>query len=165
MFVLEMMEAIRRGGEEAHEAALTLGLLIEREKVNRPAGDDGGISVILGDEFAKRRLSETELKTAVDELIKYIQGTNDPIPTAIWALTKSYDPRIVPYLIEFLNKVLSDPAKEQLAYLALLGIINTGVSSSYKSDSLAAIRNAAEHGQGIVTETATNYLKLFSNTG
>jgi hypothetical protein len=158
MFIAKLMESVPKGGEEAHEAALTLGLLIERETVHRPAGDDGGISEILGDEIASRRLSSSELRTAVDELIAYITETPEPHPTAVWAVTKSYDPRILPHLINLLDRVVTDPLKEHLAYQALVGI-----TFFYNELSTAAIRRAAERGYGLVKETATQYLRLFSN--
>ena len=157
MLVNELIETIERGGDEAHTAALTLGLLIEREKVRRPAGDDGGVRVMLGDELATRRLSDDELQTAVDELIEYLSRTSEPHPTAVWALTKSYDPRIVPPLIELLNKIITDPDKKHLAYQALIGIINTGPNESVV---LAAVQRAAREGLGQVKETAQSYLTL-----
>lgn len=160
MLVEKLLQTIRSGGTEAHEAALALGLLIEREKVNRPnSGDDGGIREILGDKLANQRLSQMELNTAVDELIRYIDETTKPHSMAVWALTKSYEPRILPHLIAILDRVVNDTTQENLTYQTLLGIINIGISSSYKDVSLAAIRKAAEHGHGQVMETATQYLE------
>jgi hypothetical protein len=160
MLIEELIQTIRSGGTEAHEAALALGLLIEREKVNRPnPEDDGGIREIIGDELANRRLSQMELNTAVNELIRYIDETIKPHSMAVWALTKSYEPRILPHLLALLDKVVNDTTQENLTYQTLVGIINIGIPSSYKDLSLAAIRKAAEHGHGEVMETATQYLE------
>jgi hypothetical protein len=151
----EMIEAIQREDESAHEAALTLGLLIERERVRRPAGD-GGLRMILGEKWAKRKLSEMELNHAVDRLIDYTNQTAEPHPMAVWALTKSHEVRTLDCFIGLLDRVLSDPAKEHLAYQALIG-----TTSFYNSRSLAAIRRAAVEGHGLVKETAVRYLQLF----
>lgn len=161
MLVKELTQALRRTDAEAHEAALTLGLLIEREKVRYPApGDDGGIRKILGDELADRRLSETDLKSAVDEIIAYISDeTLLPHPMAVWALTKSYEQRVLPHLIRLLDRIVEDPDLEHLAYQALLGIINIGIPSSNRDISIAAIRKASGQGHARVMETATQYLE------
>jgi HEAT repeat protein len=159
VFVTRYMEAIPRGGVEAHEAALALGLMIERETVCRPSSDDdGGIRAILGDELADRRLSGPEVKEAVEALIKYVGETPEPHPTAVWALTKGYDERALPHFINILDRFSADPEKEKLAYQALVGL------SSFRDDpSLSAVRRAADRGQGLVRETATLYLGLFSD--
>jgi len=163
MLIEKLIQVIRSGGTEAHDAALALGLLIEREKVNRPnPADDGGIREILGDELANRRLSQMELNTAVDELIHYIDETLEPDSMAVWALTKSYEPRILPHLMALLDRVINDTTQENLTYQTLLGIINIGIPSSYKDLSLAEIRKASEHGHGQVRETATRYLENYS---
>ena len=162
MLIKELIQAIRSGGTQAHDAALALGLLIEREKVNRPnPADDGGIREILGDELANRRLSQIELNTAVDELIRYIDETLEPESMAVWALTKSYESRILPQLIALLDRVVNNTTQENIAYQTLLGIINIGISSSYQDLSLATIRKASEHGHGRVQETATRYLENY----
>lgn len=161
MFISQLMHAIRCGGDQAEEAALTLGLLIEREKANRPMGDDGNIRLILDEEMAKRRLSEVELASAVEELIRYVSEASTPHPTAVWALTKSYDARIVKPLLDLLKRLLLDSSQENAAYNALSGIMNTGVSSELREESLAIIRQAAEQGYGRVKEAADGYLNTF----
>lgn len=163
MFVPRLIEAIRRGGEEAHEAALTLGLLIEKEKVHRRDGADGGRRLILGAELAERRLSSGEQQIAVEELIRYVNDTFDPHPMAVWALTKSSDPRIVPHLIRLLDRILDDPNKEDLAEQALSGIITVGLASddNNKRLSLEAIRRASNQTRSRVRTSARDYLKLF----
>lgn len=157
MVIDDLIETIRGGGENAQEAALTLGLLIERERVHRPAGDDGGLRTILGEKWAKRRLSEKELKHAVDRLTDYVNQTAVPHPMAVWALTKSHDVETLGCFIGLLDRILSDPSHEHLAYQALIGI-----TSFYNPRSLAAIRRAATEGHGLVKESAARYLQLFA---
>ncbi|MEW5860624.1 MAG: hypothetical protein AB1861_25160 [Cyanobacteriota bacterium] len=161
MLVKELTQALRRTDAEAHEAALMLGLLIEREKVQHPTpGDDGGIREILGDELANQRLSETDLKSVIDEMIAYISDeTLLPHPMAVWALTKSYEQRILPHLIRLLDRIVGDPNQENLAYQTLLGIINIGIPSSNRELYIAAIRKAADQGHVRVMETANRYLE------
>lgn len=157
MSLMKFIEAIREGGKEAHEAALTLGLLLEREKVRRPVEDDGDIREILGEELANQKFSVTELETIVDELLNYITEVSEPHPSAVWALSKSYNPRILPHLIGLLDRIVTDPEKEHLAYQALVGI------TCFDNDlSLTAIRKAAKQGYGQVKETAKQYLRLYS---
>lgn len=161
MFISQLMGAIHCGGDQAEKAALTLGLLIERERTNSPAGDDGGIGSILDQKMAKRRLSEVELANAVEELIRYVSETPTPHPTAIWALTKSYDVRMVRPLMELMTRLLPDARQENAAYNALSGLMNTGVSSELREESLAMIREAAKQGFGRVKEAAVGYLNTF----
>lgn len=158
MWIDELMETIQRGDGSAQEAALTLGLLIERERVRRPAGDDGGVRKILGEKWAKRRLSEKQLTEVVDRLIGYVNDTTEPHPMAVWALTKSHDVRALDCFIGLLDRIVSDPAREHLAYQALIGI-----TTFFTPSSLAAIRQAAEQGQGLLKETAVSYLQFFTD--
>jgi hypothetical protein len=162
MLVPKLIEAIRQGGEEGKEAALVLGLLIEREKVYHPIPEDeaslpsdGGIRPILGSEFVDRRLSKIEVKEGVDGLLRYINETVIPPPRAVWALTKSYSPRTLPHLINLLERFVGDADKEDLVYQALVGIMNFPTDD----DSLAAIRLADRCGHGRVKEAAVKYLQ------
>lgn len=157
--LMELIGSIRQGGTAAHNAALALGLLIEREKVRQPAGDDESIRAILGDEWVDRKLTDAELQTVVDELMRYIRDVPVPDAMAVWALTKSYESRIVPALIELLERILTDKALENVAYQALIGIINTGLASPYQDLAMTAIQQAARQGQGSVQETASEYLR------
>ena len=85
----------------------------------------------------------------------------DPHPTAVWALTKSYDERFVPGLLELLEHNLADPERELLCYNALLGIVNTGAASQqYEAKAMTAIEQASAHGHGSVAEAATQYLQV-----
>lgn len=158
MWIMKQIEAIQNG-DDAEEAALALGLLIEREKT-RVIGDDG-IKEILGDELAQRRLTPAEVDSAVEQLLAYVRDIDDPHPTAVWALTKSYDERIVPGLIQLLEHNLANPDRELICYHALHGIINAGVTSQqHKARAMAAIELASAHEYGSVAEAATQYLQV-----
>ena len=157
MFVKKIISSIYRGGIEAEEAALALGLLIEREK--RRGSNGSSIRANFGERLANRRLSETELTTAVDELIKYLDETSEPHPKAVWALTRSYEPRTVRPLINVLNKFLTSPGHAEVAYQALVGIISLQTEKS-RTAIRAAIFRAAEQGHDEVRETAMDYLEL-----
>ncbi|HLP87236.1 MAG TPA: hypothetical protein VK184_01350 [Nostocaceae cyanobacterium] len=164
MLIEELTQALRKTDTEAHEAALTLGLLIERERVNYfPSGTDGGIQKILGDQFANYRLSETYIKNIIDEMLSYINDESlVPHAMVVWALTKSYEERILPHLIRLFDRVIKDPNQENLAYQTLLGIINIGLPSSYRELSISVIRKAAKQGHERVMETAVRYLEIFN---
>lgn len=159
MLVDRLLHSIWHGGEEADEAALTLGLLIEREKTHHPTpNDDGGIKQTLGEQFTNQRLTNNEVRIATDELIKYVSEVNVPHYRAVWALTKCYDLRSLPHLISLLDRFSKDPKQEDLAYYALVGII-----TFHNEESLEAIKRAAELGQGKVKNTANTYLNLFED--
>jgi hypothetical protein len=153
------MGRIREGGDGAQEAALTLGLLIERERVHRSLGDDGGVAVILGEDLAAQRLSESELESATEELIAYVAERPTPHPMAVWALTKTYDSRAGTPLAELLERILGDADREHLAYQALVGLANLGDDRF-----LQVIRRAARDGHGKVGETAREYLHARGET-
>lgn len=158
MWVTKQLEAIR-AGDDVQEAALALGLLVEREKTRR-VGDDG-IEEALGAELAQRRLSPAEVDCVVEQLLAYLREADSPHPMTVWALTKSYDERIVPVLLELLERDLLDPDRETLCHYALLGIINTGVGSAqYGAQALRAIERASAKGSGVVAETASDYLQV-----
>lgn len=158
--IQQIMEAICKGGDEAHEAALMLGLLLKRASSHHRRYDDARLRLVLGDQFATRKLSAPERKNAVGELIEYVTAFPDPHPMAVWALTQSNDRRILPVLVALLRRVVADPAKEHLAYQALVGI-----TSSYDESVLAALTEAAQCGHGLVRETAMQYLHLFLRKG
>ena len=163
MLIKDLIKSIKMGNdEEAHEAALSLGLLIEKRVKKLSPQESNGIKEILDDELANQNLSETEIEIAVDELIYYIEDKAlKPHPMAIWALTKSCKERVVPYLTKFLYEIVEDPKQENLAYQALIGIINIGTKSVYKNSSMKAIRDASKQGHGQVVETAMSYLSLY----
>lgn len=154
----DLMKRIREGGKQAREAALTIGLLIEQEKVRRKSSDDGGVGAVLGASWAGTRLTAGEVEFAVDQLIAYLNETPEPDATAIWAVSKSYDSRIVPTLAELVDRFASDPMREGIAAEALLGVINAGIGSKHDSIAMAAVRHACEAGVGSVKETAATFL-------
>lgn len=161
--VQTLLRSVRRGGEQGREASLALGLLIERERVQRPPHDDGGIREILGEEYADRRLSEAELAVAVEGLLHHVeQAGEDSASTVIWALSKSYDERVVPPVINLLAKLHARRDKEHLAYQALTIVMNTGVGSPHNDAALQAVRNAAARGAGDVAQTARTYLDIYA---
>lgn len=159
MFIKKIMASIYRGGMEADEAALALGLLIEREKISGRSNYD--IRAIFGERLANRRLSDAEIASAVDELVEYITKTLEPHPRAVWALAQSHEPRIVRPLINLLNRFLTNPDRVHLAYHALVGIIPLQNDQS-RAAILAAVYKAAEQGHGDVKETAADYLESLS---
>src|SRR5438132_1558130 len=151
----ELLAAIRRGGELASESTLALGLLLE----DRNPEDDTQIAGVVGGELAARRLSRAERRRAVDGLITYLQDTPQPNPSAVWALTKSYEPRIVPVLISLLDATLDDQDAVSLAYQALVGIVNVGLTTpKYRAQGRAILQRAATRGHGEVAQTAQRYL-------
>jgi hypothetical protein len=153
--VEELLAAIRPGGEEADEAALALGLLLE----DRNPDDDTQIASVVGRELAARRLSRAEHDAAVDGLIAYLQDTPKPRPSAVWVLTKSYEPRIVPTLITLLDASLDDPHAAPIAYQALVGIVTAGLTTpKYYAKGRAALERAANRGTAEVAEAAQGYL-------
>ncbi|MEA2900087.1 MAG: hypothetical protein QOJ84_5702 [Bradyrhizobium sp.] len=151
-----LLAKVLRGGTEAQEATLTLGLLIE----DRPPADDAGLAVVIGPQLAELRLSPAERNAAVDGLLAYIRDTAEPSPTAIWALTKSYEPRIVPVLIALLDRHGDDPHAAPLAYQALVGIVTAGLTTpEWRERSLVAVKRAAARAHAEVAEAAQRYLK------
>ena len=152
----DLLAAVPQGGEEAQEAALALGLLIE----DRPPADDAGLAAVVGRDLAARRLSPAERDAAVDGLLAYLRDTAEPHPMAVWALTKSYEPRTVPALIALLERHVDNPRAAPLAYQALVGVVTAGVPTpEYRERSLVAVRAAAARGHAEVAETAQRYLQ------
>jgi len=158
MSVHKLLQLIHQNDETTSEAALTLGLLIEHQKVSRPNGDDGGISAVIGDEYSQQQLTEAEVETAVNGLLSYVNEASKPHPMAVWALTKSYDPRILPTLIALFERLVADSAQEQAAYQALVGM-----TSFYNQKTLVTIRKAAKADSDLIRETAKQYLSLFGS--
>jgi hypothetical protein len=121
-WVRSLAPVISRGGEEADLAIRALGLLIEREKVSHPGGDDGGVEELLGPELAARKLTPLAIHEAVDLLISHLTAVRIPEPGIVWALTKSFDPRIVPHLAALLERVVDDPAHQVVAAQTVEGL-------------------------------------------
>src|SRR5262245_49441458 len=141
MSIDQLLEAIRAGGDEAHEAALTLGLLLEHG--GRREDDDRTIQTLIGEEWVNVRLTGPERRSTVRHRLDDLTKADEPHPMAIWALTKRGSKRILSVLIELLERTLDDPAKEHVAYQALVGI-----TLFFTQQSLAALRQAAQRGHG-----------------
>ena len=155
--LLGLLDRVRGGGPGAGEAARTLGLLLERESVRMPR-DDVGIDEILDDDWRDRRLEPAEVEDLVDRLLDYVRETAVPHDGAVWALTKSYKPRIVPPLVALLRRTMSDPTRENLASLALTGVITASPGTRHRQEAIAAVREAANHGVGRAARAASAYL-------
>src|SRR3954471_23055848 len=153
-WVRSLGPVISRGGEEADLAIRALGLLIEREKVSHPGGDDGGVEELLGPELAAPKLTPLAIHEAVDLLISHLTAVRIPEPGIVWALTKSFDPRIVPHLAALLQRVVDDPAHQAVASQVV-----GGLTCFVGTRTVAAVRIAAERGQGDAREFATSWLR------
>jgi hypothetical protein len=138
----------------AHEAALTLGLLLER---SRPGTGPAvpGTDELLPAELRGRRLSTSELEQVTTGLIRYVSDAAEPCPMAVWALSKTSDPRVRPVLVELLGRFTGRPDKEHIAYQALVGVI-----ASPGAVPLVVVRDVRERGSGRLRETAEQYLLL-----
>jgi hypothetical protein len=158
--VLSLVELLRAGGDDADDAARTIGLLLERDRLHRRAADEGSVDELLDEQWRERRIDAAELQAVVDALIDYIRGTSEPLAGAVWALSKSYQPRIVPPLIDVLRRTMAEPASENVAYLALSGVLNASPGTEHRQAALAVVREAAITGGGRVAETARQYLHL-----
>lgn len=154
-WVRELATAIPRGGEQADLAIRTLGLLIEREKASHPAGDDGGVTELLGPELAAHRLTPAAIHEAVNLLLAHLTEVRVPEPGIVWALTKSFDPRIVPHLAALLERVIDDPVHEAVASQVV-----DSLTCFFDARSIAAVRLAAERGHGDAREHAAYWLRL-----
>lgn len=151
----ELLTKINRG-KNVEEAALTLGLLLERAHRRRFGQDNAEeIGAILGDVFADEMLSENDAGNVVGTLIRYIERATPPHLMAVWALTKSFDPRVLPALIALLDRVLADPRHEHLANGAL-----NGITLYQTEEAVAAIRRARASGHGQVKRSARQFLDL-----
>jgi hypothetical protein len=148
-----LLAEVRRGESEA---ALTLGLLLERG-ARGPQDDDEDIVAMLPPEYADTHLDDAQRDAALSGLIAYVDEEPQPQPMAVWALTKAGDERVVPALLGVLERTVEDPdpAREHLAYQALTGVIPFGGPQV-----LDAVRHAAEHGHDRVRDGARQYLKV-----
>jgi hypothetical protein len=158
--ISQLIQQVAGGDAVTGKAALTLGMLIERETVSRPAGDDGGFSAVLGGAWEGQRLDAAARRSAVAALIKQISGAA-PNVTAVWALSKSADPGCVPALAALLDRVRDDPLQSELAAQTLDAVIVLGPGTAQHDAALGAIRRAAGAPHTAVAEHAADWLQRF----
>lgn len=143
------------------EAVLTLALLFEQTR--RPAADpDESVQSLLAPEYAACRLTEDEWHTAVDALLHQVEQAGGATgPSVVWALSKTYEPRIVPPLATLLGRLLAatDPGPRELAHQTLFAVLNVGMGC-HRDLALDTVRAAARNGSGAVADTARRYLAL-----
>jgi hypothetical protein len=156
--VQDLMATLHRGDTDADDAAVTLGLLIERERVHRPLGGNAD-EQLLGPELAARRLSHDETIEAVSLLTDYVLEAAEPRVSAIWALGKSADAAIVPALVVVFNQGVEDPQNEDLLQQVLQALYVNGIDSPYVSAAAEVFRRAAAEGRGEVQRLGTHYLQ------
>jgi hypothetical protein len=151
--IRELLAEVDAGGEPADEVARTLGLLLEGAR--RPLGPE---AILLPVDWRDRRLTEDEVREAVDGLLDHVRQSPEPSPTAVWALAKRPESRIVAPLVALLRRVMADERQEELAYQALTAIIVASPGSGHEADVLAAVWEAASRGHGRVADIADEYL-------
>lgn len=157
MVIEKLMNSIHKGGDEALEAALALGTLLESYKVYRPVqGDEEKVRGQIKAEYRDIKFTETEFNAAVDQLIDYVKNTPDPLPAGVWALTKSYETRALPILTTLFEKVMQDPAKEQIA----IQILNSLPSYNNEAVTVEIFRKAAGIGSREIQEKAKHYMEI-----
>jgi hypothetical protein len=147
--IAQLLDIVLSEGPDVEEAALELGLILERGRTGEASASS-----------ANAGLTHVERAGAIDELIAYVSRSPAPHPTAVWALTQSHERQIVQSLIALLDRIALDPAQTRAAYNALTGIINIGLSSKWREESLRAIRSAARHARGEVRQLAADYLRI-----
>ena len=158
----ELVEVVSNKGPNLADACQAIGMLIERECTRRPVkGDDLGVQEVLGDKYARLKLSKEDIRLAIDQLIVYLGTTFSPLSTAVWAVRKSYESRVVPILVYVLQAAASDPEQHGVALNALHGIEDSGVTSTYKDEALAAIRQVASNGTDEIRREAKRYLEHY----
>jgi hypothetical protein len=152
-FVLELMKAIRGGGARGEEGALVLGLLIEREKVGATAHASyhESLAELLDPTLIARRLSRSEVKMAVDQLIAYVERPATPIAGAVWALSKCHQRRVVPHLARVLEHHAVDVS---VARNALSGLMALGDDPRARS----VIARATTSGSPEIRQSAQDFL-------
>ena len=153
--VRDLLDKVSSDGDESSQAALALGLLVQREKVTFPPGDDGGVEQTLGAAMAAQRLGPMEIHDAVNGLIARMRDPRLPAPFVVWAAARSFDPRIVPHLVALLERVV-----EQADRTALARQIVDGLTHFFDARAVAGIRLAAARGTGEVRDSAGSWLAL-----
>lgn len=161
--LIQLLCDIRAGGEIAADACVSLGLMLERERVLQIISNaDGGLSSLLNRECNATHMTIDEVREVTAWLINYISQTGNFEPGAVWALAKACDPDAIPLFISLLQSSLSDPKKIATCLNAIYGIANINKPSETRNAGLAAIEQAAIMGNGIVREAAAEYLNHYN---
>jgi hypothetical protein len=155
MWLSDLLAAVRRGDEAGHNAAITLGLLIEREFVAADARDSRW-DQILDEKWTQYRLSPEQIKTVKDELIKYVREKELPEPASVWTLSKFHQEDALDSLIELLDRTLMDKHSESVAREAL-----TAITRFRGEKALTAIQRALQSVHIEVRASAHSYLETF----
>lgn len=82
-----LLDLSSASAERVREAALHLGLLLERRWAKRQPGDDGGLAAIVGVDGIGA-LDETEVDAVVGSLVEALDKS-PPEPMLAWALSKA----------------------------------------------------------------------------
>lgn len=156
MRLQQLLDALNRHGPDEERAAIALGLLIERERVRRPSGDDGGLRALVGDEISAIRLTTDEITKTVDALLGKATG-GDPQPAVVWALSKASEPRSLLTLRRLLDLFCSaiDQRGQAIALSALNGVIALETSGALG----AIVSDVARRSTGDVKEAADSWLR------
>lgn len=118
----------RLDGEDVADAALAFGLLISRERVGPYFGPDRDeeiqrmFRVMFGGALAVQRLAPLAVHEALQALLAHIERVDVPIPAVIWALTRGFDPRVVPRLAALLERIVDDPEHAHTAHQIVEGL-------------------------------------------
>ena len=150
------IEAIGRGEQPSHDAALALGLLLERQRRPGDAMNDE-IRLISGEGVASRHLSPAEADLVLNHLLSLIDSTLLPKPVLVWAVSRSADPRIVGPLSRLLDRTLSSPESLDVAREALSGLMLFD-----GEEAAATIRRVAESDRGELGDAARSYAERHS---
>lgn len=125
MRIEELTTALESTSTEVRrEAALMLGLLLEKTWAKRRPDDDGGLHDIYGPGLERVTLTESEISSVVQRLAERIASTAVE-PMVAWALAKARTPEAISAMWLCLEKhcVSSDPERQAMAINALLGLI------------------------------------------
>ena len=159
--VREVVGRLDRGGTDADDAAVMLGLLIERERFARRPGTyhgpalDEAIAEMYGNAVAIKRLSPLAVHEAVSALLDHLRRIGIPSVAVVSALAKSYEPRVVPHLYALLEQIVDKPEHDGLASQ----IVSTLVLFP-DATAVAGIRLAATRGHGDARRVAEQWIAL-----
>jgi len=142
------------------DPAMALGLLIERERFaarpDRYHGPDPDelIRGLYGDRVAQTRLSPLAVHEAVDALLARVR-TGAPSTAVVFALAKSFEPRVVPHLHALLLRIVGEPEHDAVGAQIVQAMVCF-------LDALAidGIRVAAERGGPETRQAAAAWLAV-----